>query len=750
MTIQLNRREALAGTGALVVSIALPGVATAATRASRLPLKPDQLATYISVNADGSAVGWIGKVDMGQGTDIGWAIMVAEELDLAPERVSIVQGHTDVTINQGGASGSTGIWRGGIALRNAAAEARRVLVEMAAERLGVPADRLTVANGVVSDKSDAGKKVSYGELIGGKHFDVTLDWNKHFGNTLAVTGKGKPKSHVDYKLVGKGGVRRRDVPLKVLGTLEYMVDVKVPGMLHGRMIRPPVAGAMPTAVDEASVKDIPGVKVVWNKGFIGVVAPKEWDAIRASEKLKVAWSDAKPPFPNQEAIYEHIRKAPVVKRDVEQNVGDVDAAFAKAARVVERSYEWPFQSHAGMAPACGVADVRNGEATIWSGTQKPHYAAQGVAKMLKLPVDKVKCVSMTGPGSYGRNDAGDATMDAAVLSQAVGKPVRVQGMRYEGHGWDPKAPASVHVVRAALDQDNKVIGWQFETKGFSKRDLFTNESDPANTLAGQLLGVPLKHTAIFGAPGESYVFDAKRKASETIPPLLDRASPLRTSHMRDPAGPQTTFAAESFMDELALATNTDPVEFRLRYLKDARDIAVIKAAAKKAGWKPHVGPRKQLVGDVYVGQGIGYAIRGGTRVAIVAEVEVNRTTGKVWARRFTVAHDCGQIIAPDLLRQCIEGNIVQSSSRALWEEVKFDNQSVTSIDWKTYPILDMTEAPETIDIVLIDHPERVPTGAGEGATRPTAAAIANAIFDATGIRLRQAPFTPERLKAGLA
>jgi nicotinate dehydrogenase subunit B len=750
MTVTINRREALAGAGALVVAVTLPGIALAATCASRLPLKPDQLATYISVNADGSAVGWIGKVDMGQGTDIGWTIMIAEELDLPAERVSIVQGHTDVTINQGGASGSTGLWKGGTALRNAAAEARRVLIDMASEKLGVPADRLTVANGIVADKNDAGKKVSYGELIGGRHFDVTIEWNKQYGNDLAITGKAKPKQPGDYKLVGKGGVRRRDVAPKVLGALEYMVDVKVPGMLHGRMIRPPVAGAMPTAIDESSVKDIAGVKVVWKQGFLGVVAPKEWDAIRASEKLKVTWSNAKPPFPDQAAIYEHIRKAEVVKRDVEQNVGDVDAAFAKAARIVEYAYEWPFQSHAGMAPACGVADVRDGEATIWSGTQKPHYAAQGVAKMLNIPVEKVKCVAMTGPGSYGRNDAGDATMDAAVLSQAVGKPVRVQGMRYEGHGWDPKAPASVHVARAALDKDDQVIAWQFESKAFSKRDLFTNEGDPAHTLAGQLMGVALKHIAILGPPGESYVFESKRKASETIAPLLDRGSPLRTSHMRDPGGPQTTFAAESFIDELALVTNTDPVAFRLRYLKDARDIAVIKAAAEKAGWQPHVGARRKIVGDVFVGQGIGYAVRAGTRVAIVAEVEVNRTTGKVWARRFVVAHDCGQIVAPDLLRQCIEGNIVQGASRALWEEVKFDNKSVTSTDWQTYPILDMTEAPETIDIILIDHPERAPTGAGEGATRPAAGAIANAIFDATGIRLRQAPFTPDRLKAGLA
>jgi CO/xanthine dehydrogenase Mo-binding subunit len=753
MNMNINRRNLLAGAGALVVSVTLPGVkahAATSTLASRLPLKPEQLATYISINQDGSAVGWIGKVDMGQGTDIGWIKMIAEELDLPTDRVSMVQGHSDVTINMGGASGSTGIWKGGAAMRNAAAEARRALLEMASEKLGVPVERLTVTDGVVSDKNEAAKKISYGELIGGRHFDLQLEWNNVIGNDLMVKGKAKPKSPSEYKTVGKPGTRRRDVAPKVLGTMEYMVDVKVPGMLHGRMIRPPVAGAVPTAVDESSVKDIPGVKVVWQKGFLGVVAPKEWDAIRASEKLKVAWSDAKPPFPSQATLYEHIRKAPVVKEDPEKKTGDVDAAFASAAKVVEATYEWPFQSHAPMSPACGVADVREGEATIWTGSQKAHYGAQGVAKMLNLPVEKVKAVQMIGPGSYGRNDAGDAVMDAAVLSKAVGKPVRVQGMRYEGHGWDPKAPASVHVSRAAVDKDGKVTAWKFETKAFSKRDTLNNEGSPEHTLAGQLMDLPLKPVMLFGHPDETYGFPAIHKTSATIAPLLDRASPLRSAHLRDPGGPQTHFAVESFMDELALAINMDPVEFRIRNLKNPRDVALIKVVAEKAGWQPHVGARKQLKGDVYVGQGIAYAARGGTRVAMIAEVEVNRTTGKVWAKRFTVAHDCGQIIAPDLLRLTIEGNIVQSTSRALWEEVKFDSKSVTSVDWKSYPIVDIADAPETIDIILIDHPELPPTGAGEGSTRPTAGALANAIFDATGIRLRQAPFTPERLKAGMA
>jgi nicotinate dehydrogenase subunit B len=754
MTVStLNRRQIIAGTGALTVYLALPGVrakAAIATQASRLALKPDQLSTYISINQDGSAVGWVGKIDMGQGTDIGWIKMIAEELDLPPERVSMVQGHTDVTVDQGGASGSTGIWKAGAALRNAAAEARRVLVEMASEKLGVPAERLTVVDGIVSDKSDPAKKLGYGELIGGRHFDIELEWNHEFGNELLVKGKAKLKSPSEFKTVGKPGTRRRDVPQKVLGTHDYMVDVKVPGMLHGRIIRPPVAGAVPVAVDESSVKDIPGVQVVWQKAFIGLVAPKEWDAVKAAKALKITWSEAKPPFAGNASLYDHIRAAPVAKKDEETKVGDVEQAFAKAATVVEATYEWPFHSHAPMAPACGVADVRDGEAFVWTGSQKPHHCREGVSKMLGLHEEKVHVTSVTGPGSYGRNDAGDVTMDAVVLSRAVGKPVRVQGMRHEGHGWDPKAPASIHISRAAVDSEGKVTGWYFETKAFSRREFFRDEGSPERTLAGQLLDWPLKPVWLFGLPGESYGFPARQKVSTTIPPLLDRASPLRSSHMRDPGGPQMHYAVESFMDELALATNMDPVAFRLRYLENPRDKAVIMAAAEKANWRPRVGARKQANGNILTGQGIAYAVRGETRVAVIAEVEIDRTTAAVWPRRFVVAHDCGQIIAPDLLRLTIEGNIVQTSSRALKEEVMFDQKNVTSVDWETYPIIDIKDAPESIDIILIDHPEIPPGGAGESASRPTPAALANAIFDATGIRLRQAPFTPARIKAGLA
>jgi CO/xanthine dehydrogenase Mo-binding subunit len=363
--------------------------------------------------------------------------MVAEELDLAPERVAVIMGDTGTSVNQGGASGSTGIQRGGVALRHAAAEARRVLLDMAAERLGVSADALKVENGVVSLSANPDKKVSYGELIGGRFFDVQLHWNGKIGNALDVSGKGKPKSPDQYKVVGQS-VRRRDIPLRVMGTAQYVVDIKAPGMVHGRMIRPPVAGAVPTAVDESSIKSVPGAQVVRDKNVIGVVAPREWDAIRAAQMLKVSWSESKPSFPTNAGLYDHIRNAKSVKRDVEVDQGDLDAAFANAAKIVEASYEWPFQSHASMAGACAIVDYRpDGLTMVWTGSQKPHYARSGAAAILGLKPEQVRAIWVPGPGSYGRNDAGDAVADAAVLSRAVGKPVRVQGMRYEGTGWDP-------------------------------------------------------------------------------------------------------------------------------------------------------------------------------------------------------------------------------------------------------------------------------------------------------------------------
>jgi CO/xanthine dehydrogenase Mo-binding subunit len=517
------------------------------------------------------------------------------------------------------------------------------------------------------------------------------------------------------------------------------------------VIRPEVAGSVPVKVDESSIKDIPGAKVVWQSGFIGVVADKEWDAIKAMQQLKIEWSKVEPPFPNQEALYDHIRKAPVRKRAEEgKTAGNVDEAFKTAAKVIEAEYEWPFQSHAGMGPACAVVAINGDKVDCWTGSQKSHFVQEGLAAQLGVPLANVHARWITGPGSYGRNDADDCAADCAVLAKAVGKPVRLQYTRDQGTGWDPKGPASTHVARAALDDKGNVIAYEFKSKAFSRVDVNTNGSKLWDTLAGHTLGVPLQSGDNFGVPAESYEFVNKRMSWETIPPLLDRSSPLRSAHLRDPVGPQIHFASESFMDEVAAATSQDPIAFRLKHVKDPRDIAVIKAAAEKFGWDTRPSPRKDQTGSKVTGRGFAYAQRNGTRVAVIAQVDVDRTTGKIWAHRFTVGHDCGQIINPDGLEKCIEGNIVQGVSRTLWEEVKFDNKTVTSVDWMTYPILDITETPEKIDFALINHPELPPTGAGEPSIRPVAAAIANAIFDATGVRIRRVPFSPDRVKAAMS
>ena len=631
-----------------------------------------------------------------------------------------------------------------------AAEARRVLVEMAAGKLGLPADQLTVTNGVVHANSDAAKKLSYADLIGGRYFNVQLDWNKQIGNALYAPGKAKPKDPKDHTIVGKP-IPRADIAPKVYAQEDFCTDIKVSDMLHGRMIRPEVAGAIPVKVDESSIANVPGARVVWDKGFLGVVADKEWDAIKAAQNLKVVWSDAKPPFPDQAMLYDHIRNSPVRKHEIGgKETGNVDEAFKSAARVIEAEYEWPFQSHACMGPACALVEIKDDNVTCWTGSQKPHFVRNGIALTLGIPMEKVRSIWVVGPGSYGRSDADDAAMDAAVLAKATGKPVRVQYTREQATGWDPKGPASIHRARAAIDASGNVIAYEFTSKGFSRIDINTNGGAPWDTLAGQERDVALKSGDGFGVPAESYEFANKRLAWETIAPLLDRASPLRSAHLRDPVGPQIHFASEFFMDELAAALNLDAVEFRLRHMKEPRDVAVIKAAAEKAGWQSRPSPRRDQTSNKVSGRGVAYAQRNGTRVAVVADVDIDRSSGKIWARKFTVAHDCGQIINPDGLRQTIEGNIVQGVSRTLWEEVKFDSKNVTSIDWMTYPILDITETPESIDVVLINHPELAPTGAGEPSIRPVAAAIANAIFDATGVRLRRVPFSPDHVKQSLS
>jgi CO/xanthine dehydrogenase Mo-binding subunit len=768
-----TRRDFLSAAGALVVSVAsgsLPmqalaqsagatassanagasmGTTLATISALKPALKADELDSWVAIQADGSVVAYYGKVDLGQSLDVAIAQIVAEELDVSYGKVKIVMGNTATSLNQGGASSALGIQGGAKPLRNAAAEARRILLNLASEKLNLPVAQLSINDGEVSVKTNPAQKVTYAELIGGKFFNSKVEWNKQIGNPLDVKGLAKPKSPAEYKVVGQS-LPRNDVAWKVFGTGGNIADVKVPGMLHARVIRTPVAGGLAEKVDESSIKHIKGAKVVREKNFLAVVAPREWDAVQAARALKVTWSASPKPFPEFDKLHEHIKQAPTKKRSEDIKNGDVNAALNSGLKVVEAEYLWPFQSHASMGPASAVADVKADKITIWTGSQKPHYARDGVAALLNVPVDTVEAIWVQGPGSYGRNDAGDAVLDAAMISKMVGQPVRVQGMRHDGTAWDPKAPASVHRARAAIDANGKVVAYDFTTRAFSRATIDSNESDPRDSLVGMELGLPPKGGITFGTPEESYAFDNKMLAWEVIPDLIASASPMRTSHMRDPVGLQIQFASEQFIDELAYATGEDPIAFRIKYAKAPRDIAALKAAAEKSGWQPRGNAKRDFSGNVLTGRGIAYAQRAGTIVAVVAEIEVNRKTGRIWGRKFTVAHDCGLIVNPQGLRYTIEGGLVQALSRTLYEEVQFTPDQVKSVDWNTYPILDIKDTPEAIDIVLINRPEAPPTGAGEATCRVLPAAVANAFFDATGVRMRQAPLNPARVKAILA
>ncbi len=749
----LTRREFLETSGAVVVSFAMPSVLliahpeSAGAAAGDLAPDPGRLDSWLAIAQDGTVTVFTEKLELGMGVATGLAQIVAEELDVPVRTVSVVMGDTASCPYQAGTASSSSIAGGRNPLRHAAAEARRVLLGLASDRLGVPPDRLTIRDGVVRPVDDPAKSVSYGALIGGRRFDVTLKSTGE-GYYVDLVGGAEPKSPSQYTVVGTS-VPRIDVPDKARGRFPYIVDVRVPGMLHGRVIRPAPPGARLLSIDGA--EGLPGlVKVVRKGNFLGVAAQTEWDAIQAARKLKVTWSSSGLSWPAMADLYKTMWALPVRQRRVLAQTGDVDAAMASAAKTVEARYEWPFLSHAMMGPSCAVADVRNGQATIWSSTQKPHQVRAGLAELLHLPIGSVRVIWVEGAGSYGRSGTDDAAADAALLSQAVGRPVRVQWMRADETGWDPKGPPIVTSVRAGVDDRGEMVAWDYVSRAFSGRGISPQPDHATTFLAAHLMGLSADNLDDPASHQESYTFANKRNVGEVVP-WRQEASPLRTSFLRAPGQVGTTFAGESFIDEVAAALGVDPVAFRLRYLREPRAIAVIQAAARQAGWvaRPSPGPDRPRSG-LAIGRGIAYAPRANTRVATIAEVEVNQATGQVHVTRLVIAHDCGLIINPDALRGTIEANLVQSTSWALKEEVRWSPSGMTSVDWRTYPILQMPDVPEKVEVVLINRPDVPPAGAGEPGCVATAPAIANAIFDATAIRLRTAPFTPERVKAALA
>lgn len=730
MTSALSRRDFLKDTGVLIIGFSLSRsrlLGAATQHVAALAPSATQLDSWLVIAADGSITVFSGKVELGTGVSTALRQIVAEELDAPFDRITWVQGDSDRTVDQGSTVGSQSVKRGGAQLRQAAAEARAALVEMASAKLGAPAESLVVANGAVSVRGGT-RSATFADLIGGKRFERT------------VSGKAPTKRPSDYSVVGKP-IARVELPAKMTGRHVYVHDVRVDGMLHGRVVRPAGIGAKLLSVDDSGLHDIPGARVVRKGDFLGVVAEHEYDAVRAARALKPTWSQSET-LPPMDKLHDTLVKIPATDRVV-TDAGEVPASIAHASKTIQARYTWPFQMHASIGASCAVADVKQDSATIWSSTQGAHALKGAISQLIALPVEGVHVIWTEGSGCYGHNGSDDAAADAALLSQAAGKPVRVQWSRADEHGWEPKGVAMVMDVSAGLDQNGRIVGWDYAvwTPTHSSRP-GGGAGGAANFIAAQLVGAtPAARPSLGGDRNSRHTYSIP--STRVVAHLLQSA-PLRTSSFRGLGSPQNSFANESFMDELAFAAGADPVEFRLRHLSDPRAIAVVQAVARLANWESRVANSKNAnagpKGTVR-GRGMAFVQYEGTEayVAGIVDADVDLDAHTVRVARAYVAHDCGLIVNPDGLRNQIEGNVIQGISRTLKESVRFDRSRVTSLDWRSYPILTFAEVPESIDIELIDHPELASVGAGEAATSPIPAAVANAIFDATGKRLRDVP-----------
>jgi nicotinate dehydrogenase subunit B len=735
MTIHASRRDLLKGTGALVVSFSLVGTLDQTLAQGAKPLALTEVDSFLAIDAKGEVTLYTGKVDLGTGVATALPQIVAEELDVPLNRIKLIQGDTALTPDQGTTWGSLSIQLGGMQLRNAAATAKAALLEEAAKRLDAKKEDLKVVDGVVSAGN---KRVSYGELIGGKSFALKLDHAKPAAS----------KDPKDYKLVGKP-VPRVDIPDKVTGRFTYVHDFRVPGMLHGRVVRPPAIAATLENVDETSIKDVAGVvKVIRHGNFLGVVAESEWGAIKAAEKLKASWSKSQT-LPDAAKLWDEVRASKVAKDEVTSNVGNSAEAMGQAgAQTLKATYDFAIHTHGSIGPSCAIAEFKDGQLTSWSASQATHNLRKQLATMFGMPVENVRCIYLEGSGCYGRNGHEDAAADAALLAKAVGRPVRVQWSRADEHGWDPKGPPTLIDLRAAVDGAGGVTAW--ESEFFIPQQTAGSFNVPlvAATLAGMPAGDDIAPGNIFPNSAIPYQFANVKTVCRRL-----ASTPFRPSWIRTPGRMQNTYANECFIDELAAAANADPVQFRLKYLdpNDKRGIEVLNRAAALAKWDTRPSPKRDgRGGEVATGRGVAYCKYELTRtyIAAVAEVEVKRSTGDIRVTKFYLAHDCGQIINPDGLRNQLDGNVIQTLSRTLIEELKYDRFAVTSLDWASYPILRFPQLPELV-YDLIDRPNERPWGAGEPAAAVVPSAISNAVFDAIGVRLRSVPFTPDKVMAAM-
>jgi len=757
-----SRRSFLKGSGAIVVAFSSAGLADGLTDMFAQGFNgtgSTQLDAWIAVGRDGIVTAYTGKCDFGQGLYTAQMQLVAEEVCVPLSRVRLIQCDTSVTPDQGTTSGQqshpTNFNHTNLAL--AGATARQALIRLASDKIGAPVSDLVARDGVVALKSDASRSLAYGDLIGGQRFNLQLDRAAARKHPREWTVLGTPVPRVDM----------RDM---VTGQFEFVHNVKVAGMLHGRVVRPPEVGATVGSVDEGSIRDLPGVvKVVVKGNFVGVVAQKPWQAMQAAERLKVTWNRGTGLQPHAD-LYGTLRRQPA-RDTLLVDSGDVDANLKAATTVLRSTYLHPYQMHGSMGSSCAVADVQADKATIWSATQSAYPTRNTSAMLLGLKPESIRVIYVRGAGCYGINGADTVSYDAALLSQAVAKPVRVQLSRKDEMAWENYGNAFVIDQRVALDASGNISVWDYEAWS-AARGGRPGYNTPGNVVTGVLVGsnpAPFAPRTPAPAPdtplnngsntAPSYIAGRVRDSangagvirSERV--LSHRVlSPFFTGPLRAPERLQNTFAHECFMDEVATHVKADPVEYRLKHLSHARLSAAVRAAAKAANWERRPSPRPGRAGGGKVtGRGMACVCYEGDNgyVAMVADVTVDQNTGQIQVTRLVVAQDCGPISNPDGMRNQIEGGALQGISRALGEEVTWDDTKITSVDWRSYHSLTLGIAPPAMEIVLLNQTDEEACGSGETSITVVAPAIGNAVFDATGVRLRQVPFTPERVLAAI-
>ncbi len=714
--------------GVLTIGFQLPSVHAQIPLATRSTLDVNEVDGYFSIHADGRITLYCGKVDLGQGIRIAIPQMAAEELGIDVAKIQMIDGDTALTPDQGPTAGSSGIMRGGVQIRQAAATARQALIAVAATQMNVPIDSLDAIDGEVRPIV-GGKGIAFQNLIGNQQFKLKID------------SKAKLRNPNTYRYVGKG-LPRPDVPAKVTGTHVYMQDFSLPGMLHARVIRPQSVGSRIISVDESSIKRIGKARIVRIEDFLAVVAEDEWDAQRASVALKVQWSLEKNLL-GHAGVKDWLRKGPFESTQTIMKKGDVQQGLSQSTQKIQASYYWPVQSHASMGPSCAVADLSDGQqAVVWSASQATHRLRGIIARLMAIPNDKVRVIYLDGAGCYGMNGHDDASLDAALISKAIGKPVRVQWTRQDENIWDPKGPPQLIDIEGGVSADGKIAAWKtvmFIPKATAQLPNIPLLG-PQSAGIKQLMGISTGLISQNGNPPYS-------TPHVEVSANWHKDAPLRPSNIRAPGKIANCFAVESFTDELSHLAGVDPLEFRLQGMSDARGIEIIQRTSKLIGWKKRNTPVTKRSGTQLKGRGMAYMHYKGneTYVGVAMDVVVNTQTGVIQVKRIACAHDCGLIINPDGTQAQVEGNLLQTLSRTLHEEVKFDKSQVTSSNWATYPILTFPQVPEIL-IDLIDRPFEPPLGAGEAAATPIPAALANAVFDACGVRMRTAPFTPAQFK----